>query len=107
MAKIGAALVAALLAITFGKILLSMMGRFLRFWVKLPILAKVILPAVLTVFYLHGSIKNRGMFSLRPANVATVTDIDIERGFKLESVVTNGREYLRSYYCVSGGVRIS
>ena len=60
MAKIGVVLVAALVAIAFGKILLSMSGRFLRFWVKLPILAKVILPAVLMVFYLHGSIKNTG-----------------------------------------------
>ena len=32
MAKIGAALVAALVAIAFGKILLSMVGRFFRFW---------------------------------------------------------------------------
>ena len=102
MVKIGAALVAALLAIAFGKILLLMSGRFLRFWVKLPILAKVILPAVLTVFYLHGSIKNRGAFSLRPVNVATVTDIDIERGFKLESVVTNAAY---SYELASNAVR--
>ena len=102
MAKIGAALVAALVAIAFGKILLSMSGRFLRFWVKLPILAKVILPAVLTVFYLHGSIKNRGAFSLRPVNVATVTDIDIDRGFKLESVVTNAAY---SYELTSNAVR--
>ena len=102
MAKIGAALVAALVAIAFGKILLSMSGRFFRFWVKLPILAKVILPAVLTVFYLHGSIKNRGAFSLRPANVATVTDADIERGFKLESVVTNAAH---SYELASNAVR--
>ena len=102
MVKIGAALVAALLAIAFGKILLLMSGRFLRFWVKLPILAKVILPAVLTVFYLHGSIKNRGTFSLRPVNVATVTDIDIGRGFKLESVVTNAAY---SYELASNAVR--
>ena len=34
MAKIGAALVAALVAIAFGKILLSMSGRFLRFWLE-------------------------------------------------------------------------
>jgi hypothetical protein len=34
MAKIGAALVAALAAIAFGKILLSMSGRFVRFWLE-------------------------------------------------------------------------
>ena len=89
MSKIGAALVAALVAIAFGEILLSMLGRFFRFWLKLPVLAKVILPAVLIVFCLHGSMKNRGAFSVRSPKAATVSDIDIERGFKLESVVTN------------------
>ena len=102
MAKIGAALVAALVAIAFGKILLSMVGRFFRFWLKLPVLAKVILPAVLIVFCLHGSIKNRGAFSVRSPNAATVSDIDIERGFKLESVVTNAAY---SYELASNGVR--
>ena len=102
IAKIGAALVAALLVIAFWKIILSMLGRFFRFWLKLPVLAKVILPTVLIVFCLHGSIKNRGAFSLRPVNVATVTDIDIGRGFKLESVVTNAAH---SYELASNAVR--
>ena len=102
MAKIGAALVVALLAIAFGKILLSMSGRFFRFWLKLPVLAKVILPAVLIVFCLHGSMKNRGAFSIRSPNAATVSDIDIERGFKLESVVTNAAY---SYEFTSNAVR--
>ena len=102
MAKIGAALVATLVAIAFGKILLSMSGRFFRFWLKLPILAKVILPAVLIVFCLHGSMKNRGAFSVRSPNAATVSDIDIERGFKLESVVTNAAY---SYELASNAVR--
>ena len=102
MVKIGAALVAALVAIAFGKILLSMVGRFFRFWLKLPVLAKVILPAVLIVFCLHGSMKNRGAFSVRSPNAATVSDIDIERGFKLESVVTNAAY---SYGLASNGVR--
>ena len=102
MAKIGAALVAALIVIAFGKILLSMLGRFFRFWLKLPFFAKVVFPAVFVVFCLHGSMKNRGAFSLRPANVATVTDIDIERGFKLESVVTNAAY---SYELASNAVR--
>ena len=102
MVKIGAALVAALVAIAFGKILLSMVGRFFRFWLKLPVLVKVILPAVLIVFCLHGSMKNRGAFSVRSPNAATVSDIDIERGFKLESVVTNAAY---SYGLASNGVR--
>ena len=102
MAKIGAALVAALVVIAFGKILLSMVGRFFRFWLKLPVLAKVILPAVLIVFCLHGSMKNRGAFSVRSPNAATVSDIDIERGFKLESVVTNAAH---SYELASNAVR--
>ena len=102
IAKIGAALVAALLVIAFGKILLSMVGRFFRFWLKLPVLAKVILPAALIVFCLHGSMKNRGAFSIRSPNAATVSDIDIERGFKLESVVTNAAY---SYGLASNGVR--
>ena len=102
MAKIGAAFVAALVAIVFGKIILSMVGRFFRFWLKLPVLAKVILPAVLIVFCLHGSMKNRGAFSIRSPNAATVSDIDIERGFKLESVVTNAAY---SYELASNAVR--
>ena len=102
MAKIGVALVAALLAIAFGKILLSMVGRFFRFWLKLPVLAKVILPAVLIVFCLHGSMKNRGTFSVRSPNATTVSDIDVERGFKLESVVTNAAY---SYELASNAVR--
>ena len=102
MAKIGAALVAALVIIAFGKILLSMVGRFFRFWLKLPVLAKVILPAVLIVFCLHGSMKNRGAFSIRSPNAATVSDIDIERGFKLESVVTNAAY---SYELASNALR--
>ena len=102
MVKIGAALVAALVVIAFGKILLSMVGRFFRFWLKLPVLAKVFLPAVLIVFCLHGSMKNRGTFSVRSPNAATVSDIDIERGFKLESVVTNAAY---SYELASNGVR--
>ena len=102
MAKIGAALVAALIAIAFGKILLSMVGRVVRFWLKLPVLAKVILPTVLIVFCLHGSMKNRGAFSVRSPNAATVSDIDIERGFKLESVVTNAAY---SYELASNAVR--
>ena len=72
------------------------------FWLKLPVLAKVILPAVLIVFCLHGSMKNRGAFSVRLPNAATVSDIDIERGFKLESVVTNAAY---SYELASNGVR--
>ena len=102
MAKIGAALVAALVAIAFGKILLSMVGRFFRFWLKLPFFAKVVLPAVLVVFCLHGSMKNRGAFSVRPPTAVTVSDTDIERGFKLESVVTNAAY---SYEFASNAVR--
>ena len=102
MAKIGAALVVALVAIAFGKILLSMLGRFFRFWLKLPVLAKVILPAVLIVFCLHGSMKNRGAFSIRSPDAVTVSDTDIERGFKLESVVTNAAY---SYELASNAVR--
>lgn len=102
MAKIGAALVAALLAIAFGKILLSMVGRFFRFWLKLPFFAKVVLPAVLVVFCLHGSMKNRGAFSVRSSDAVTVSDTDIERGFKLESVVTNAAY---SYELASNAVR--
>ena len=102
MAKIGAVMVAALVAIAFGKILLSMVGRFVRFWLKLPFFAKVVLPAVLVVFCLHGSMKNRGAFSVRSPNAATVSDIDIERGFKLESVVTNATY---SYALTSNAVR--
>ena len=102
MAKIGAALVVALVAIAFGKILLSMVGRFFRFWLKLPVLAKVILPAVLIVFCLHGSMKNRGAFSVRLPTAVTVSDTDIERGFKLESVVTNAAY---SYELASNAVR--
>ena len=102
MAKIGAALVAALVVIAFGKILISISGRFFRFWLKLPFFAKVVLPAVLVVFCLHGSMKNRGAFSIRLPNAATVSDIDIERGFKLESVVTNAAY---SYELASNAVR--
>ena len=102
MAKIGAALVAALVVIAFGKILLSMVGRFFRFWVTLPFLAKVVFPAVLMVFCLHGSMKNRQVFSQRSQTVETVTDVDIERGFKLESVVTNAAH---SYELTSNAVR--
>ena len=102
MARIGAALVAALVVIAFGKILLSMVGRFFRFWLKLPFFAKVVLPAVLVVFCLHGSMKNRGAFFVRSPNAATVSDIDIERGFKLESVVTNAAY---SYELASNAVR--
>ena len=102
MARIGAALVAALVVIAFGKILLSMVGRFFRFWLKLPFFAKVVLPAVLVVFCLHGSMKNRGVFSVRSPTAATVSDIDIERGFKLESVVTNAAY---SYELASNVVR--
>ena len=79
MAKIGAALVAALVAIAFWKIILSMLGRFLRFWVKLPILAKVILPAVLIVYCLHGSMKNRGAFSVRSPNINIANRCSIRR----------------------------
>ena len=102
MARIGAALVAALVAIAFGRIILSMVGRFFRFWLKLPFFAKVVLPAVLVVFCLHGSMKNRGAFSVRSPNAAMVSDIDIERGFKLESVVTNAAY---SYELASNAVR--
>ena len=102
MAKIGAALVAALVIIAFGKILISISGRFFRFWLKLPVLAKVIIPTVLIVFCLHGSMKNRGAFSVRSPNAVTVSDTDIERGFKLESVVTNAAY---SYELASNAVR--
>ena len=102
MAKIGAALVVALVAIAFGKIILSMLGRFFRFWLKLPFFAKVVLPTVLVVFCLYGSMKNRGAFSVRSPDAATVNDIDIERGFKLESVVTNAAY---SYELASNAVR--
>ena len=102
MARIGAVMVAALVAIAFGKILFSMLRRFSRFWIKLPLFAKVVLPAVLVVFCLHGSMKNHQAFSFRPPNVETVTDVDIERGFKLESVVTNATY---SYELASNAVR--
>ena len=102
MARIGAVMVAALVAIAFGKILLSMVGRFVRFWLKLPFFAKVVFPAVLVVFCLHGSMKNRGAFSVRSPNAVTVSDVDIERGFKLESVVTNATY---SYALTSNAVR--
>ena len=57
MAKIGAALVAALMLIVSWRVIGRMVGRFLRFWRALPLLGKVVLPVCLTVFYLHGSIK--------------------------------------------------
>ena len=57
MAKIGAALVATLMLIVSWRVVGRMASRFLRFWRALPLLGKVVLPVCLTVFYLHGSIK--------------------------------------------------
>ena len=60
MAKIGAALVAALMLIVSWRVIGRMMSRFLRFWRALPLLGKIVLPVCLTVFYLHGSTKQKG-----------------------------------------------
>ena len=60
MAKTGAALVAALMLIVSWRVVGRMMSRFLRFWRALPMLGKVVLPVCLTVFYLHGSTKQKG-----------------------------------------------
>ncbi len=60
MAKIGAALVAALMLIVSWRVIGRMASRFLRFWRALPLLGKVVLPVCLTVFYLHGSTKQKG-----------------------------------------------
>ena len=57
MARIGAVMVAALMLIVSWRVVGRMAGRFLRFWRALPMLGKVVLPVCLTVFYLHGSIK--------------------------------------------------
>ena len=60
MAKIGAALVAALMLIVSWRVIGRMASRFLRFWRTLPLFGKVVLPVCLTVFYLHGSTKQKG-----------------------------------------------
>ena len=60
MAKIGAALVAALMLIVSWRVIGRMASRFLRFWRALPLLGKIVLPVCLTVFYLHGSTKQKG-----------------------------------------------
>ena len=60
MAKIGVALVAALMLIVSWRVIGRMTSRFLRFWRALPLLGKIVLPVCLTVFYLHGSTKQKG-----------------------------------------------
>jgi hypothetical protein len=60
MAKIGAVLVAALMLIVSWRVIGRMASRFLRFWRALPLLGKIVLPVCLTVFYLHGSTKQKG-----------------------------------------------
>ncbi len=55
--RIGVALVAALMLIASWRIVGRMARRFYKFWRTLPMLGKVVLPVCLTVFYLHGSIK--------------------------------------------------
>jgi hypothetical protein len=57
MARIGVALVAALMLIVSWRIVGRMVRRFYEFWRALPMLGKGVLPVCLTVFYLHGSIK--------------------------------------------------
>ena len=50
MAKIGAALVAALMLIVSWRVIGRMASRFLRYWRALPLLGKIVLPVCLTVF---------------------------------------------------------
>ena len=57
MARIGAVMVAVLMLIVSWRIVGRMARRFYEFWRALPMLGKVVLPVCLTVFYLHGSIK--------------------------------------------------
>ena len=60
MAKIGAALVVALMLIVSWRVIGRMASRFCEFWRALPLLGKIVLPVCLTVFYLHGSTKQKG-----------------------------------------------
>ncbi len=62
MVKISVALVAALMLIVSWRVIGKMASRFYEFWRSLPMLGKVVLPVCMTVFYLHGSIKqNHGV----------------------------------------------
>ena len=85
MAKTGAALVAALMLIVSWRVVGRMMSRFLRFWRALPMLGKVVLPVCLTVFYLHGSTKQKGAPKADGASAVSPS----------QNVVADGTEFVQ------------
>ena len=85
MAKIGAALVAALMLIVSWRVIGRMTSRFYEFWRALPMLGKVVLPVCLTVFYLHGSTKQKGAPKADGASTVSPS----------QNVVADGAEFVQ------------
>ena len=85
MAKIGAALVAALMLIVSWRVIGRMASRFLGFWRALPLLGKIVLPVCLTVFYLHGSTKQKDAHRADGASAVSPS----------QNVVADGTEFVQ------------
>ena len=97
MAKIGAALVAALMLIVSWRVIGRMASRFLRFWRALPLLGKIVLPVCLTVFYIeftYGNVPTDGFTSFvklknktldLTGNVAPNRTVRVEKNFEQDT----------------------